>query len=143
MDWKKILPAYWNADQSQKDFKKQRDKLNNQIKEGMESEELEEMSAGGYTATRNVQERTSMDSDTLLKILKDRKLTKAIKVVEMPDEQVVEDLMASGELTTEDISPAVRVKEVVVLKIKKDKPKKKTTKAKKGKEEKDGESEIF
>lgn len=110
------IKRYYHTNERAKEDKKLLDKLKSTLKKKFkigDSYSTEE----GYSLEINKQTRTSMNNEMLLDILKENGFTEAVKTIEVPDDQVVEELLFSGKLTTEMISPAVNEKEIAVLKV--------------------------
>lgn len=72
----------------------------------------------GYELSITKQEKTNMNNEKLIEILKATGHSNAVKTIEVPDDKMVEELLYSGQLTAVDIAPAVSINIVAVLKVK-------------------------
>lgn len=110
-------------------LKKSVDGLNTRIKELLKEIGEDTFSAGGYTVTRGVQHRESLDEEKLIKKLKKfAPDTECIKTKEYIDMDVLENEIYHGLLSDDamlSMDECRNVKEVVTLTIKKDKKGKK------------------
>lgn len=117
-----LVPEYFEVDEMQKSYKKKRDKLNSKIKstvtEGISYIETEK---GNFELNKSIQERTKLDEEQAVKILKELGHEGAVKTVEVPDQEALEDLIFQGLISPEQLASAVQVNKVEVLKIKKEK----------------------
>lgn len=120
--------TFYDVKSSADKYKKESDELNKEIKRelrvGVEAGQSVELVVGDLSAVFQVQERTSMNSEKLLQRLRDLGLTQAIKTIEAPDENVLEDLIYRGELDAGLISDCNESSLVEVLKVTKVKAKK-------------------
>lgn len=121
-----LIPAYAENKAMLDDYKKICDDENKQIKELMDEGSYE---AGGYKATKIIQQRESINEDKLLDILKEAGFaqTSLIKTKEYVDLDELESAIYKG-LLDEDmlmqIDKCRESKEVVTLRISKVKEKK-------------------
>lgn len=135
------VKTYYDVDTRHKELGKQRTKLNNIIKNHLAETGEETVEVDNLVVKRGVQERTSMDKDKAVEILKSMGMSQAIKTVEVPDEEALDNLIFSGDIQPADLAPAITVKEVVTLSVK---PKKvKRPKPKKQEVEASGTDEVF
>lgn len=100
-------------------IKKTTDKLNSQIKEKMLEGNLDKFDTGTSVAMLGKQERVTVNQDKLLQKLKDMKIDKPIKTIEVLDESILEDMVYSGELDASIVAECTETKNIYVLKVKK------------------------
>lgn len=112
------VDRYFELNTQEKEIKNEKDPLNASIKEEMRARGIEEFDSGRYTAKSAKQERTKMNPDKLLAKLKELGLTQAIKVVEQPDEAMVEELIYNKQLDPADLASCIDVNIVEVLTVK-------------------------
>ena len=122
---KNDIQDYFVVDQAMKELDKKKKPLNISIKSGMVENGLNSYEADGAVATYSKQERTSLNEEVLLKILKDRGLNEAIEVKEHPRSEVVERMIYEGILSPVDLANCYNVSIVEVLSIKAKKKEKK------------------
>lgn len=105
-------------DAEQKRLKKEGDPLKDKIKTIMNEHEMDRFEKGPIQVTFSIQERRTMNEERLLQKLKSLGLTEAIKTVEKPDQQVIEDLIYEGALDPSDLDECIERKQVEVLRVK-------------------------
>lgn len=112
-----MVTKYADLDSQIKTLKKESDPLNKAIKGVMSEQGLSKFEAEGVKVTFQVQERNTTNEDKLLLKLKALGLTEAIKVVEKPDEAVIEQLIYEGKLPAAELASCVETKYIEVLKV--------------------------
>lgn len=119
----KIL-LYHEKDKIKKEADKVLKPLNLEIKSYMVENGLEKEIVDNVVVTLSIQERASTNDAKLLIKLKELGFIDAIKTIEIPDEQAVEQLLYEGKLTPIEVEDCIEVKKIEVLKIMEKKTKK-------------------
>lgn len=91
--------------------------INADLKAKMIAAKCDKKVAGDYELILGTQDKSKVDNDKLVALLKEKKLTKAIKKIEMPDEAMVEKLVNEGKITPEEFKECVVENVVTTLKI--------------------------
>ena len=92
------IPEFYEADQKQKAYKKTSDKLKEEIKEIMESMQLQDYDVEDLKATLKTVEITKFDEDILLEIIKPLEIEGIIKTREYVDMDALETAIYKGML---------------------------------------------
>lgn len=95
------------------------DKLNTDIKRIMQDEQLDEYTAGNYTAKITVSQRTAINEDKILLRVKELDRFDLIKTKEYVDTDLLEKALYQQEIAPDDISDCFNTKDITTLKIKK------------------------
>lgn len=74
----------------------------------------------GYKVNIYEQDRSKVDQDMLVEILKKKGLNDCLKVVVIPDEDKVEEALYCGRLTQQELEPCLQVRKSLSLLITKD-----------------------
>jgi hypothetical protein len=114
-----VIENYGKIDAEYKLLDKEKKALNKKLKAYMQSEEINSLEGRGYVLSYNEQVRTKIKEDEMVQKLKDLGLHQAIKVKEIPDEEMIEKLIYTGEIYPQDLDSCIERKVVPVLKIKK------------------------
>lgn len=115
-----LAERYYNLNELKSSTEKELKPINKEIKDLMESINLEKMeTTNGFKIEIGTQNRSKVNEDKLVQLLKMKGFTDAIKTVEVPDEQIVERLVYTGELTADEYSTCIDKQIVKTLKIKK------------------------
>jgi hypothetical protein len=127
------IERYYELDQEEKSAKKQKEPLNTDIKSFMKKTKSGELTVGEVQASFQIQERTSMNEEALVKklkslIRKDKSLKDLVVKKEVPNMKMVEDLIYNGSLDAQMLESCVEKKHVEVLSVKKLSKKKKQQK---------------
>lgn len=91
--------------------------VNELIKDYFDATSTNELVVGNKKITRQVQDRSSMNEDMLLEKMKMLGMSEAVKLKEVVDVEVVNNLIYNGKLTPNDIADCVVNKEVVTIRI--------------------------
>jgi hypothetical protein len=92
-------------------------KLNTEIKSLLSTTEKYEND--NYVVSCKKQERTSIDTDKIIPILKEKNLSHCIKLVENVDENNLKEALFNGLISQKDLKFAEKVTVVTVLKVNK------------------------
>lgn len=115
-----LIPKYAENKHEMDTLKKVCDKENAQIKSFMKEIKQDKFEAGDYVANYSVQNRTNVNEEKLLEVLKNVKLNEAIKTREYVDFDVLEDLIYKDKVNKQtklEIDNCNESKQVEVLKI--------------------------
>lgn len=110
---------YVKYDTTAKEMKSKMDPLNKKIKKYMSENKMKNFEAGDVKVSYQLQTRSTMNEDALIGRLKKLGLHEAIKTVEKPDEQVIEQLIFEGKLPASELQSCITTKYVEVLKVSK------------------------
>lgn len=129
-----LVSMYGENDAKLKEWKKTCEEQKSQIKEIMSNEDITDYSAGGYTVKYVVSERTSVDEDKMVDILKKHWSSKNgsmtcpyIKPIYVLDSDALESAIYNGDIPSDvlaELNTCREVTEVVTLKCSKTKVKK-------------------
>lgn len=97
---------------------KKADNLKDEIKSIMAEQEIELFEADGFTAKRAVQERVTVIPERLLRKLHEMGLEDCIEMKEVPNEELIEDKIYTGDLDAQVLTGCTETKEIVVLTVK-------------------------
>ena len=112
------IQEYYKYDKSEKDAKKFKKPLNEQIKSFMKEIKSSVYTAGNVKAIFKTQERTKLNEDKLLAKLNDLGRSDCIVMKPTVDVDKVEDLIYKGELDGKILSDCIEVKHVETLTVK-------------------------
>lgn len=115
--FKDLVLRFAKMDAEQKYIKKQADPLKDRIKKHMSENDMDTFKDGPVTASFKIQERKTMSEARLLSKLKSLGLESAIKTVEVPDQQAIEDLIYEGALDPSELDDCIDRKYVEVLRV--------------------------
>lgn len=118
------VELFYNLDQQIKSLGKEADPIKQEIKDEMKAGGMKSVETPTAIAELSTQERTKMNEDKLVLKLKALGLTEAIAIKEVPNSEVIEQLVFEGKLAAEELASCVEVTYVDVLKVKKAKVKK-------------------
>ena len=128
-----LVPEYYEDNTLATTLKKKADELNKQIKKLfvedastlVKSEKAKKdersITVDGIVATYYVQERKTVNEEGLVEFLKEKGYTKAIKTVEVLDEDALEKMMYDGAIDKKDVAEMAKftvVKDVPTLTVK-------------------------
>ena len=115
-----LIPQYAKNKFELDSYKKICDKENAEIKSLMLNNDMQEASAGGYTAKLIIQHRDSMNEDKLLEIAHNFGISEIVKTKEYIDFDALENAIYNNLISQEvllEMDKAKETKEVVTLKI--------------------------
>ena len=118
-----LVPQYVSVKADADKFKKAADDLNKNIKQVMTDNDLDKYSAGGFTVTKVVTNRETMDEQKLLQVARKHNIP-AIKTVEVIDMDALENFLYHSDVTDElmeDLAKCKSKTEVVQLRVKEEK----------------------
>lgn len=118
MEFKELVLKFARLDAEQKRLKKQSDPLKDDIKKYMSENDLDTFKEGPVSARYEVQERRTMNESKLVERLKALGFTDAIRTVEVPDENAIEDLIYEGKLSPAELDDCVNIKHITRLTVK-------------------------
>lgn len=117
-----LIRLYFEDKQQLDNYKKSTDAYNKDIKDGMTELGIDEfVTRDGITAKMSIQKRESFNEDKLIEKLKELKISKPIKTIEVIDYDALEDAIYNNELDATKIADCKQVKEITVLKVTKKK----------------------
>lgn len=116
-----LLEKYYEVDQEYKQLKKKKDPLNNHIKEIMREEGMDKVKYGDLVAKYSIRERTKIQEEKLLEVLKEEGMEEYIIVKEKPDVESLEQAVLSNEIDVRILADCVESKEIEYLRVKKEK----------------------
>jgi len=116
-EFKDLVLRFAKMDAEQKYIKKQADPLKDRIKKHMSENDMDTFKDGPVSASFRIQERKTMSEARLLSKLKSLGLESAIKTVEVPDQQAIEDLIYEGALDPSELDDCIDRKYVEVLRV--------------------------
>ena len=108
---------YFNLKKETSVLEKQTKTLNTSIKAEMKEKGLEEFKEDGYTASYKIQTRESINNEKLILKLHSLGLDTAIKTIEVPDEEMIADMIYNGVIDPVILQDCTETKPVEVLKI--------------------------
>lgn len=115
-----LASKYYELNETKNRVTKELKPLNEEIKSSLKEIGLTKMDTeNGYRVEIGTQNRSTVDSEKLVALLKLKGFDHAIQTIEIPDESIVERLVFSGELSAEEYSACINQKIVSTLKIKK------------------------
>ena len=114
------VASYCELDETIKEMTKQRDRLRDEICAYMDENDVDKCSVDGYTLTRSISHRTTVNEDMMLTIIKgwDTISNDVIKTKEYVDTDVLADMTYNGLVSPtqlKELEPCRKVKEVVTL----------------------------
>lgn len=118
VELKDVLLKFAQYDAEQKRLKKISEPLKKQIKDYMSENDIEKLEEGPVVAQFQRQERVSTNEEKLVDKLKSLGFDKAIRTVEVPDQEVIEELIYQGELNPAELDDCVIRKEIERLTVK-------------------------
>ena len=117
-DLEEATRLYYTLKEEADKVNKELKPINEQIKNYMTSQNQESMLFdSGFKIVIGTQNRSQVDQDKLVQILKANHLEDAIKLVEVPDELAVEKLVYLGLLPKEEYMKAVKENYIKTLKV--------------------------
>ena len=126
-DFNKNVSTYCEIDEQIKSLTKQKDALKNQICAHMDEEGIDKVTVPGYSLSRSVSHRTTVDENMMLSVVKKWHVSDTeglIKTREYVDTNVLEDLTYKGVVTPDELRQLEfcrKVSEVVSLRTTKKK----------------------
>ena len=120
-DFNESVLDYCEIDEQIKSLNKQKNDLKDKICAYMDEEGIDKTVVSGYSLTRSVSHRTTVDEDKLLKVVKGwsvRNTVGLIKTKEYVDTDVLEDLTYNGHIPPSELKEldvCRQVTEVVTL----------------------------
>lgn len=125
----KLVESFGNHDSEFKELKTVCEEEKKELKSLMEKEKVDAHSAGGYKVSRSVSERTTMNEEMMLAVLKKDWVTRYgsmdcpyIKTKEYVDMDILESVIYAGDLSKEtllELDKCKTVTEVVTLRCSK------------------------
>ena len=118
-----LVPQYGINKSELDSYKKICDKESKELKELLINNDLDTFTAGGFTVTKSVQKRESLNEEKLIQILKDSGIdcSKLIKTKEYIDMDALESALYNSEIPEEIVwkmDDCTTVKELTTLRIK-------------------------
>jgi hypothetical protein len=118
MELRELQESYKAAKLALDEAKTKEEQLKKELKEAMlEAGEKDYTDEAGYRFERIVQERKSIDEESLLAELHERKLDSCIKTVEAVDEDATLKAVEAGDLPQDVLAGCLKIQEVVMLKL--------------------------
>lgn len=114
----KLLKQYFQVDITRKEVEQEHKALNGRVKQLMTEGEISNFVGDDFVATCKTQERVKMNEDKLIQRLKDLGHTEAIKMVEAPNQLVIDNLIYEGKLDPVELDRCIDVTKVTVLTVK-------------------------
>lgn len=112
------VKKYYELDAQIKKLDAEKKLLNAELKDYMRSIGEKSTEIGGYKVVFSIQERVSMNEPKLVQRLKTLGKPEAIKLVEVPDQAVLEEMIYTGNLAASEIADCMDKKEVETLTVK-------------------------
>ena len=116
-----LIPEFVINRDQEKLHKETKDKLGNEIKEIMKSQNIQTYAANGLRANCSVYDKESFNEEILLQIIKEEKLEKLIKTKEYVDIDLLKDALYKGELDPIKLARSQEVVKMTRLTVTKDK----------------------
>lgn len=113
-----LVKTYHSLDSQIKELESEKKPLNLTLKDHMRQNGLKDLAVGGLKLSFSVQERASMNEAKLLRRLKELGLDEAVKMVEVPDQAVIERMLYDGTLTPQTLADCTETKVVETLSVK-------------------------
>ena len=113
-----LVTEYKEVNDKYNKYKKERKPLNNLIKQKMSDLSLRDFEFEGITVKYSVRERSSIEEEKLLRILKDNNLEEFIVVTEKPDVDKLEEAILANEVEASILAECVETKEIEYLNVK-------------------------
>lgn len=115
-----LAEVYYELNETKNRVTKELKPINEEIKSSLAEVGLNKLDTdNGYRIEIGTQNRSTVDEEKLVALLKLRGFNEAVKTIEVPDEALVERLVFSGELSPEEYSTCINQKIINTLKIKK------------------------
>lgn len=115
-----LAETYYTLNETKNQVTKELKPINEEIKNSLAEINLKKLDTeNGYRIEIGSQNRSTVDEEKLVALLKLKGFNEAIKTIEVPDEALVERLVFSGELSPEEYSACINQKIISTLKIKK------------------------
>ena len=122
-----LIPIYYDNKQNLDFYKKECDAGNAEIKKLMAEQNIKEAEFLGIVAKYVIQKKESFNEEALLKLLKEKGYTNAIRTKEYVDMDALENALYHDEIdkdTVVEMDKCKEVKEVIQLRVSKKKEKK-------------------
>lgn len=100
-----------------KKLEEEKDALNKELKQYMKEGGITSVSDDVFTVNYFVQERSTTLVDKMVQRLKDLGHEKAVKLVEVPNEETVQELIYNGKISAAQLEDCIQVKKIDVLKL--------------------------
>ena len=115
-----LAEVYYELNETKNRVTKELKPINEEIKSSLAEVGLSKLDTeNGYRIEIGTQNRSTVDEEKLVALLKLKGFNEAIKTIEVPDEALVERLVFSGELSPEEYSACINQKIINTLTIKK------------------------
>lgn len=115
-----LAEVYYELNETKNRVTKELKPINEEIKSSLAEIGLNKLDTdNGYRIEIGTQNRSTVDEEKLVALLKLKGFNEAVKTIEVPDEALVERLVFSGELSSEEYSACINQKIISALKIKK------------------------
>ena len=124
MDLENKIRLYYDADTKQKQWKKERDVLNEQVKSEMISQDLKKTEVDNLEVVCSKVEKTKVNEEKMVRLLEEGGFEEALETKKIPNQEVIEQLINDGKLDPQILSDCVEDASYYALKIKKKKEKK-------------------
>ena len=113
-----LVQEYFEVDTQMKLLDARKKQLNQTLKTYMRENSLKEFNANGIRLVFGVQNRTDMNEEKLLRRLHELGLNTAIKMVEVPDQVEIENLLYNGQLSPDTLADCTVTKTIETLTVK-------------------------
>ena len=113
-----LIEQYYDFKNRADDLKKAADNYNKDIKDNFAALGISEYSTkSGFVAKITIQNRESFKEDMLVQKLKELGATTAVKTIEVPDMEEIENLIYNGKLDASKLADCKETKQVTTLKV--------------------------
>jgi hypothetical protein len=114
---RELVKQYNEINNKYNEYKKKRKPLNKSIKSEMKKEGLHKAQFDNIVVSYSVRERSSIEEEKLLTILKEKGLDEFIVVTEKPDVEVLEEAILANKVDASILSKCVKTKEIEYLTV--------------------------
>jgi hypothetical protein len=114
---RELVKQYNEINNKYNEYKKKRKPLNKSIKSEMKKEGLHKAQFDNIVVSYSVRERSSIEEEKLLTILKEKGLDEFIVVTEKPDVELLEEAILANKVDASILSKCVKTKEIEYLTV--------------------------